>query len=310
MTPLRLEIRHYETIAAIIEVGTMTEAARQLSITQSAMSHRLAEAERRLGAALFSRGPDRRLSPTSHGIAVHQAAVRAIAELQRVEDAVAGSPSGVEVMVRLGVGSYECYDWFPRFRRTLHVDHPEIDLDVVVVGDSPGTAVAARDVDVVIAPGRPAGDHDLVPVFDDELVLVCAPSHRLAGAGSIEAADLTADTYLTYNAQPAPGFEYDRFVRPSGEAPRIVRVVPQTSAIVELVAAGVGVSVLSRWATAQAVDAGRLATARCGEGLPITWHGIHRRNDETAAFVAARLQAHLAVPSDVPSDVAARTNTP
>jgi LysR family transcriptional regulator for metE and metH len=295
VAPLRLEIRHYETIAAIIEFGTMTEAARHLSVTQSAMSHRLAQAERRLGESLFSRGPDRRLAPTAHGIAVAQAAIRAIAELQRVEDALAGTASGVEVMVRLGVGSYDCFDWFPTFRSTVRDRHPEIELDLAVVGDAPGAALAGRDVDVVLAPGRPAGDHELVPMFDDELVLVCARSHPLADAGTIEAVDLTAETYHTYNAQPTPGFEYDRFVRPSGEAPRIVRVVPQTSAVIELVAAGAGVSVLSRWATAAAVAAGRLATARCGTaGLPITWHAAYRRHDGVAADVTVALREHLA----------------
>lgn len=293
MTPLRLDLRHYETVVAIVEHGTMTEAARQLSVTQSAMSHRLAEAERRLGVKLFSRGPDRRLSPTTHGVAVQQAASRALGDLTRLEEALVVARSDVRTTVRIGVGSYDTYHWYATFHSRLRNDRPDVDLDLIAVGDDPGPALASRVVDVVIAPGSPSGDHELLPVLEDELVLLCAPDHRLATFDTIEAEDLVDETYLTYNALPSPGFEYDRFIRPTADVPRIVRVVPQTSAIVELVAAGVGLSILSRWATQPAVDAGRLASARCGGGLPIVWHAAFRAGDPVVAEVAERLAAHL-----------------
>ena len=51
--PLLLDLRHYETVLAIVELETMTAAAKELSTSQSALSHRLAEAERRLETSLF-----------------------------------------------------------------------------------------------------------------------------------------------------------------------------------------------------------------------------------------------------------------
>jgi len=295
--PLRLDLRHYETIVAIVDHSTMTAAAQQLSISQSAMSYRLAEAEKRLGALLFSRSPDRRLTPTGHGLAVYQAASRAISELQRIENSVVVASSAVEATIRIGVGGYEAYHWFPAFLDRLRRERPEIELDLVVTGDSIESALGARTVDLVIAPGAPEGDLALVPVVDDELVVVCALGHPLAAATSLDAGDLADETVLTYNAHPSPGFEYERFVRPSEVTPRIVRVVRQTSAIIELVAAGVGVSILSRWAISPSVDAGRVATVRCGpEGLAIAWHAAHRPSDALAAEVAERLRVHLADP--------------
>lgn len=293
-TPLRLDLRHYETVVAIVDCGSMTDAARRQSITQSAMSHRLAEAERRIGVTLFERGADRRLTPTTHGVAVHQSATRALDELRRLEDALIAAPAGVTATVRIGVGGYEAFHWYPRFLTDVRTTHPHLDLDLLAVGDNPGAALAARTVDLVLAPGEPNGDHRLVPAFDDELVFVCAPDHPLASAPVIEPEALGGETYLTYNALPSPGFEYDRFVRLSSHAPRIVRVVRQTSAIVELVAAGVGVSILSRWATEPAVRDGRLVAIRCGAGaLPIAWHTAHRRGDTNAAAVAEQLGEHL-----------------
>lgn len=291
---MKLELRHYETVVALIENPSMTMAARQLSVTQSALSHRLAEAERRLGVALFSRGPDRRLAPTLQGQAVHQAASRALAELRRIEEALTVAPPDVEVTLRIGVSGYEAFHWYPDFLGALRAERPEIELDLVVVGDHASEALYERSADIVLALGDPSGEVELTDLFDDELVLVTEPGHALARRPFIEAADLVDETMLTYNPFPSPGFEYNRFVAPSGYAPRIVRVVPQVSAIVELVAAGTGVAILSRWATAAMVSAGRLATARCGvAGLSIPWRAVTRRGDPLAAEVTGLLARHF-----------------
>lgn len=292
--PLLLDLRHYETISAIVEFGTMTEASRHLAISQSALSHRLAEAERRLGTQLFERGPRRRLVPNGNGFALHQAASRALADLERAEAALIKAEGATPSTLRFAVGSYDCYHWVPAFAESLSAAGVEVDIDLIVVGDAPGPVLASHEVDLVIAPGRPDGDHELRPLFDDDLVLVTGRRHPLAETDVIEAEDLADEIYLTYNARPTPGFEYDRFIRPARRYPRIVRVVRQTSAIVELVAAGGGVSILSRWALEPNVAAGRVSIARCGEaGLPLRWHALYRRDDDVAAAIAERLAGFL-----------------
>lgn len=294
MQPLLLDLRHYETVVAIVDFSTMTEAARHLSTTQSALSHRLAEAERRLATRLFDRAGNRRLIPTRDGLALHQSATRALADLRRTETALRSAATTAVTTLRISVGSYDCYHWFPSFLAQIRRSHPDLDLELVVVGDAPGAALASRDADIVIAPGRPEGDIELQPLFEDELVLITSPSHRLAAVGCVDAAELADETYLTYNAQPTPGFEYDRFIRPAEAYPLVVRVVRQTSAIIELVAAGAGVSVLSKWALQPALKGQRVASASCGAaGLPLTWHAATRRNDEQAERAVRELADHL-----------------
>ncbi len=50
-------IRHLEILEAIEETGTFTGAAKKLFITQSAVSHAVAELEKQAGTALFERLP-------------------------------------------------------------------------------------------------------------------------------------------------------------------------------------------------------------------------------------------------------------
>jgi LysR family transcriptional regulator for metE and metH len=291
---LQLDLRHYETIVAIVELGTMTAAARELHTTQSALSHRLAEAEQRLDRKLFDRGRQRRLTPTRAGLVLHQSAQRALADLERSEQILLADRRGVTSVVRIAVGSYDCYHWYPDFLNASTRHDPDIELDLVVGGDSPGEALAAGTVDLVLAPGEPQGAVELTPLFVDELVLLTSPDHSLADRAHVDAEDLVDETYLTYNPTPTPGFEYDRFIRPGDDYPRIVRVVPQTSAIVELVAAGAGVSILSRWALSPAIDSGRIAAVPCGPtGLSLVWTVVTRRSGPSGS-PTRRVAEHLA----------------
>ncbi len=289
-----LDLRHYETVVAIVDFGSMTRAAHHLALGQSALSHRLSEAERRLGTPLFNRGTDRRLAPTPSGLAVYQAANRALGELRRIEASLVSGEPAAETVLRIGVGAYEAYHWFPAALSAVRSRRPDIDLDLISTPDPVGTALADRSIDLALAPGYPVGPVTLTPAFDDELVLVCSPDHPLADRAHIEPVDVIDETMLTYSMLPTTGFEYDRFIRPSGYSAKLVRVVRHTSAIIELVAAGAGVSILSRWATQPAVDSGRLEALRCGAGgLAIPWHLVVRESDAIAAEVARLLGEHL-----------------
>ncbi|MGB5757726.1 MAG: LysR family transcriptional regulator [Acidimicrobiales bacterium] len=283
---LRLDIRHYETVAAIVEHTTVTKAAVALSISQSALSHRLADAEERMGVKLFDRGPGRRLQPTEAGIIVQQAATLALAELGRCEDDILRSSGRYRATVRIAVQIYENYHWFVPFLKRLREAHPTIDVQLVVIGGTAARSLDSREVDIVIAAGEPVGGLASVSLFVDELAVMVAPTHRLARRHSVEPLELEDETYLTYSRVRTPGFEYERFLSKSAIRPRLITVVEHVSAIAELVAADIGFSVLSRWAMTSMIESGRIAAVRCGaEGLPVEWHALMRATEPSLSAV-------------------------
>ncbi len=278
---MRLDIKHWEMLKAISETGTLRQAAYVLGITQSALSHRLAEAERRLGGLLFER-EGRRLRQTSAGRAMIQTANQIIPTLQRAEFDFQQMVANRTTVVRFGVAAYSCYHWLPAFLKEMSQKEPSMQLELVASAtQNPLQNLQEGAVDVVLAPGHLViPGIDSIPVFQDELVLVTHPDHPLASKTFIEAVDLVNETYLTYSKSSQPGFEYERFIRPSGVMPHLLTVVEVTDAILELVSAGFGVSILSKWAIQSSVNNGNITTVSLGKDkLDLGWSALVRESE-------------------------------
>ena len=125
------------------------------------------------------------------------------------------------------------------------------------------------------------------------MVLVTHNQHHLATKPFIEATDLVSEQYLSYSKTAQPGFEYERFIRPSGIAPQLVTVVEVTDAIVELIAANFGVSILSQWAVQTAINNKSVSTVQVGkDSLDLHWSAFIRKSehsDSAARILSNRL---------------------
>ena len=137
---------------------------------------------------------------------------------------------------------------------------------------------------------------ELLPLFEDELRFIMAPGHRLAHKTFIEGDDIVGEDFITYTRIPEPDREYAKLFRPSNSYPNWIETVEVPEAIVEMVAAGLGTSVLAGWAVAGVVDSGRIVAARVGkEGIPIPWHAAVRSgngSDDRRNLEVADLLAH------------------
>ncbi len=284
----RLELRHIAVLDAISRYGTATAAAQQLNLTPSAITHRIREAERRLDLTLTMRFGNK-LRLTTVGERLAQSAGRTVEEMLRAELDAERIGRGVTSIVRLGMGSYSFYHWLPSFLRYLAtVDHGmQIDINGTTA-QQPLALLRDGTADILLQPGPLSGkDVTSQPLFTDELVCVMSPEHPLAGRDHVHASDLTEETHFTYNAVAQEGFEYDLFLRPEGHFPSRLVTVSSPEAIVELVTAGLGISILARWAVEQRLLKKELVAARLGDnGLPLEWHLVTRNSQTSGSPVA------------------------
>ncbi len=253
----RLEVRHLRALVAIDEAGSVADAADLLGVSASALTHRIREAERRLGFALYSRVKGR-LRPTPASDVLRQSAERLLTDLDRAEAVARAYLGGAGHVVRLGIGFYTAYHWLPRFLKRMRVIEPGLDVEIVA-GEPAQAGIRGERL------------------FSDELVAIMAPGHRLAARPFVEADDFVGEDYLSYSRTIMPGHEHDRLFRPADVHPRRYITVELPEAIVELVSAGFGVSILAGWTVAPHVRWGNIASSRLTQtGLDIDWYAAFR----------------------------------
>ena len=293
MAATRLEVRHLAMVRAIAETGSVTRAADQVGVTQSALTRRLREAERRLGADLFAR-TGHRLHLTAAGERLYGTAVALIEDLERAESDVRVLVQQDRTVVRLGLGTYSRFHWYSSFVDTLA--DPDLELDVVArAAREPLACLLEGAADVVTLHGVEQDKRRLrwLRLASDPLVAIMAPGHPLAEKAWLDAEDFANERYITYSAQRVAGFEWQRLFQSARVRPGRLSVVGVPEAIIDLVRAGFGLSILSQWAVQPEIDDGTLVARPLGrEGLDLNWWAVVR-SDEADDSPASRVAQAL-----------------
>lgn len=181
----------------VAEHEHVTRAAAALGLTQPAVSHQLKALQRALGVRLFER-VGRGVHLTADGRALLPAASSALAALRALEEAAAeraGLLAGdLAVAASNTIGIYKMPAWSAGFLE----QHPGVGLKVRTVNTHEAIGLlraAAVDCALVEGPGTREGLEELA-VERDELVVVAASSHPLAGLAVVGGEDLAAHRYL------------------------------------------------------------------------------------------------------------------
>lgn len=295
----RLDIRHLQMIRSLGRTGRVVDAADTLGLTPSALSHRIKEAERRLGVPLFER-THKRLRMTAAAEYLANFSEKFLEELFLIEDEVRRMNAGIDHVVRIAVENYSAFHWFPSFLESFRTQTERIDIQIM--SDTRRGLIPSlldRHVDLAITSGKhghPATR--ALPLFTDPLVCICAPEHPLAKFDTVSARDIEGQRFITFTKIPEPDQEFARLFRPERRYPTWTASVEIPEAIIELVAANQGTSILARWAVEPHILSKRIvALPLSPKPIVVNWK-CEFRSDEPerspVVQVAEALQAWFA----------------
>ena len=287
LTPLRY-------FRAIARAGHMTKAAQALGVSQPALSAMLKKLEAEVGAALLHR--------TGRGVELTEAGrgflEKAEEALRRVDDAVEAVRQVVGLergSIRIGGGATATTYLLPPVVSGIRRRRPGLRFYVREAGSGPIAAAVATgelDLGIVTLPvpeGGEAGRGGLVvtPLVEDELRLIVPPRHALAGAKSFRWKDLAGEAVVAFEAGSAVRTLIDRASGAAGVALNVIMELRSIESIKQMVAAGIGVGFVSRFA----LRGGEGLT--CREGRLTRRLAIVRRGDRVASPAVEEFERDL-----------------
>lgn len=243
-----VELRHLRYFQAVAEELHFGRAAERLHMAQPPLSQQIRQLERELGVALLSRST-RRVDLTAAGAAYLK---RVVAILDAVDDAGQQArrvADGVEGHLTIGCVGSATYSVLPRLVRAVRDALPHLEISIRGEMLAPAQLDALRSGDIDIGLMRPpVADAGIrcVTLRRDRLIAALPAGHPLARRDELDIADLRGQDFIAHAGQgrSVMGGVLAAVCADAGFAPRIRHEVSETSTLVTLVAAGLGVAVV------------------------------------------------------------------
>jgi DNA-binding transcriptional LysR family regulator len=264
MTPK--ELPNLETFAEAAERGSFTATARQLRISQAAVSQRIQQLEMLLGVPLFRREGGH-VVLTEAGKQLHTYARRILELTAEACQAVTGAKGEVTGELLLAASSVPGEHFLPTALATFRQQHPAVQVRVSVLDTEAVFHELEQGHAHIGLVGGQGGNANLEfrRFAHDELVVVVPRGHPWWGKTRISASELAAQPLIHRERGSGSRRCLERSLERLGISPSSLNVVLElgsNEAIKEAVMAGLGVAVLSRWVVLKEIDAGQLHALR------------------------------------------------
>jgi DNA-binding transcriptional LysR family regulator len=237
-----MELRQLRAFVQVTHAGTFTRAAEELHLTQSAVSTAIAKLEAELGFELLRR-TSRGVELTEAGAAVFERAREIVAGADAIRSDLAALRGLLEGTVALGTMLPPGPIDLPGLLASFHAEHPGVTVRVRE-GSAPDILAGVRrdELDVAFTGIEPEALEDGLEgerLLGEELLLITPP-----GRPGLALADLADVPFVGYRRGSALRDTIDRAV--SSAPPDIVVETDELVSVRELVARGLGVSIVPR----------------------------------------------------------------
>jgi DNA-binding transcriptional LysR family regulator len=274
-----IDSRQLRAFVMLAHAGSFTDAARQLYLSQSAVSHSMKALEQSIGCRLLDR-VGKRVILTQAGEQLLHHAEKILAEMQAARTSLEVLGKWGRPRLRLGASSTACQYILPSVLRKLKDEFPQCLLSIVPEDTSAAVeSLRANRVDLalMVLPNRDA-QLELHPLFTDELVFVTDPAHAWAQARKVNRADVARQNYILYNKASYTFALVQEYFRQEEMELNTVIEVGNMAATKELVKLGLGVGILPLWIVQNEIAEKTLVALPLGKRkLRRTWVIAHRQ---------------------------------
>ncbi len=289
MADRRLQVFH-----AVAKHLSFTKAGEALCMTQPAVTFQIRQLEEHFNTRLFDRAHGR-ICLTPAGVVAFAHAERILALTAELESALRDMGGQVAGPLMIGASTTIADFLLPQILGEFKATHPGV-APSLFVGNSETVQERLRERDLDI--GFIEGDSYLPALAgerlcSDELQVVCAPGHPLAGRRSVAASALVEHAYLSREQGSGTREVIDHYLKRAGIEPGALHVVMEATspeALKGLVAAGMGFAIVPRVSVEKEVRLGLLVRIPLSPPLTRQLTAVYPRERIQSGLVGAFVQ--------------------
>lgn len=274
-----LDSRQLLAFSILARTGSFTQAAREIFLTQSAVSHAMKGLENEVGCRLFDR--------VGKKVTLTQAGEQLLHHAELILNEMIAARAGLDELRKWGHGRLRlvapttlCTSLLPRVLSEFKEEFPRSQIRVEP-GDSHECAMLLEQnrADLALAMELKSDERfEFLPIFSDELVFVVAPTHPWARAGRAIREDVPAQQLIVYGKTSMTWRLIDSYIRSEGIQLNTVMELRSMEAIRELAKLDLGVAILAPWVVERELAEGSLVALPLGrKRLSRQWGVLHFR---------------------------------
>jgi DNA-binding transcriptional LysR family regulator len=264
-----MDTRQLAAFCAVVEKSSFSQAAEKLGVTQPAVSLQVRALEERLGQKLLDRS-GRRVEPTEPGLRLYRSAQRMLALEEQLFEEVSSEDGALHGTLAIGASTGPGAHLVPLLLCEFQREHRDLGIELSIWDtQTVSDKVALRELELgVVGALRRHRSLEFEPLVRDEIVLAVPPGHPAVGQ-SLSVEDLREETLIAMQAGAGVRQVVEEELRRAGLPVR--KLEPKLElglqeSVKNAVAAGFGVTFISRTAIEGELAAGTIGVARV-EGI-------------------------------------------
>jgi len=250
-----LDSRQLRAFVTLARTASFTQTARELHLTQSAISHSMKALESDVGCRLLDR-LGKKVALTQAGEQLLQHAQKILGEMDTARASIGKLGKWGRGRLRLGASTTACQHLIPPVLREFKESFPEHAISIEP-GDTQSlvAALLQHRLDLALSL-EPQNEPQLEfhPLFTDELYFIVGAQHQWAQAGRVERAEIAKQNYILYSKSSVTFRLVEEYFRREDLVLNAVLEVGSMEATKELVKLGLGISVLAPWIARQELE--------------------------------------------------------
>lgn len=285
---MNITIRQLEIFIAVSRAESYTQAAKEIHLTQPAVSMQIKQLEHQLGIPLFEQ-LGKKIYLTEAGKEIYQHARNILDQLDEMETFIDNIKGLNQGKLRISVATTANY-FAPTLLSTFYKRFPGVTVTLDITNRQ--TLIQQLDeneVDLVIM-GKPPKNMplDATPFMDNPLVIIAPPDHPLARKKKIPIAQLEKEIFLVREPGSGTRVVMEKFFKNHNLQVTTGMEISSSEAIKQSVSAGMGLALIQVDAIQTELKLKQLAILNV-EHLPIErhWYIVHRKGKRLSMLADA-----------------------